>query len=181
MVGSIFKIQSVVEPESDGMWTIKLLLCSENDTELKELASYLQTDMLKYNPDLTSLGNMLREMCEYEKATKCFQRHLNQLDDKNSSEAACCYTSLGDVARAIGDYDLSITYHKKALEIHSHIPNSDQLISIAYNKLGAAFRQKKQYEEALEVYQKSLEIEQSTLNRNPESEGIATTYYNMGI
>ncbi|CAF3516994.1 unnamed protein product [Rotaria sp. Silwood2] len=181
MVGSIFKIQSVVEPESDGMWTIKLSLCSENDHELKELVSYLQMDMLKYNPDLISLGNMLREMCEYEKATKFFQRQLNHLDDKNSSEAACCYTSLGDVARAIGDYDLSITYHKKALEIHSYVPNNDQLISIAYNKLGAAFRQKKQYEEALEVYQKCLKIEQRKLNENLESDGIATTYYNMGI
>jgi tetratricopeptide (TPR) repeat protein len=181
MVGSIFKIQSIVEPKSDRMWTIKLSLCSENDHELKELASYLQMEMLKYNPSMISLGNMLREMCEYKEATKCFQRQLNQLQDENSSEAACCYTSLGDVARAIGNYDLSITYHKKALEIHSNVPNDDQPISFAYNKLGAAFRQKKQYEEALEVYQKCLQIEQSKLDGNPEGEEIATTYYNMGI
>ncbi|CAF0854652.1 unnamed protein product [Adineta steineri] len=181
MVGSIFKIQRVIEPELDGIWTIKSSLCSENDHELKELVSYVQKEMLKYNSNLISLGNMLREICEYEKATKCFQRHLCQLDDENSSEAALCYTGLGDITRAIGDYDLSVTYHKKALEIHSYISNNDQPISIAYNKLGAALRQKKQYEEALKVYQECLQIEQRKLNGNPESEEIATTYYNMGI
>ena len=181
MIGSIFKIQNVVEPESDDMWTIKLSLCSANDHELEELASYVQKEMLKYNPDLISLGNMLREMSEYETARKCFQRQLNQLGDEVSSEVAFCYTGLGDIARAIGDYDLSVTYHKKALEIHSCLPNDDQPISTAYNKLATALRQQKQYKEALEIYQKCLEIEQKRPDGNPESEEIATTYYNMGI
>ncbi|UJR29707.1 hypothetical protein I4U23_017256 [Adineta vaga] len=181
MIGSIFKIENIFQSEFDCISIIKLSLCSENDHELKELSSYIQMEIFESNPNLISLGNMLREMCEYSEARKCFQRHLNQLEDIQSSEIALCYTGLGDIARIKGDNDLSIIYHKKALEIHSLLSNNNQRISIAYNKLAAAFRQKKQYEEALQVYQKCLQIEMEKTNGNLESEEIATTYYNMGI
>lgn len=178
MIGTIFRIDNIIESDLNDISIIRLSLCNENEHGLEKLASYIRMEMSKNNADLFFLGNILREMCEYETATICFDQHLNMLENKFTFEAACCYTGLGDIARAKGDYDLSIIHHRNAIEIYSNNEsNNEQILSIAYNKLGAAFRQKKQYDQALVVYQKALHIQE----KYPESEEVATTYYNMGI
>jgi len=180
MIGTIFRIDNIIESDLNDISIIRLSLCNENEHGLEKLASYIRMEMSKNNADadLFFLGNILREMCEYETATICFDQHLNMLENKFTFEAAYCYTGLGDIARAKGDYDLSIIHHRNAIEIYSNNEsNNEQILSIAYNKLGAAFRQKKQYDQALVVYQKALKIQE----KYPESEEVATTYYNMGI
>ena len=180
MIGTIFRIDNIIESDLNDISIIRLSLCNENEHGLEKLASYIRMEMSKNNADadLFFLGNILREMCEYETATICFDQHLNMLENKFTFEAAYCYTGLSDIARAKGDYDLSIIHHRNAIEIYSNNEsNNEQILSIAYNKLGAAFRQKKQYDQALVVYQKALKIQE----KYPESEEVATTYYNMGI
>jgi len=92
MIGTIFRIDNIIESDLNDISIIRLSLCNENEHGLEELASYIRMEMSKNNANLFFLGNILREMCEYETAIICFDQHLNMLENKFTFEAACCYT-----------------------------------------------------------------------------------------
>ncbi|CAF0951271.1 unnamed protein product [Didymodactylos carnosus] len=175
MLGSIFKIHSITE--TDNIWTVKLLLSSENDHQLNELSNYLK-NKIEDEPVFLSLGNILSDMNEWQKASKYYQYQLQQLNDKNSYSAGRCYRGLGNIAYETGNYDLGIIYDEKALKIFLSLSNVDKAISICYNNLGLGFQHKKDYEKALEYYNKCLEIDKRICG--PESIEVAISYNNIG-
>jgi tetratricopeptide (TPR) repeat protein len=177
MLGSIFKIESVVN-SNDTQTIIKLKLCNENDHHLKELSSYLKHN-LSCGPTLVSLGNLLENMGEYEKAARCYRRQLDKPDKKNSYVTGCCYTGLGVIENIRGNYNSAIRYHIKALNINLRIPNNNENIVDNYNNLASAFKCRKNYKIALGYYNKCLKI-QERMYKN-ESLKVAKTYVNIGI
>ncbi|CAF3605598.1 unnamed protein product [Rotaria socialis] len=185
MIGSVFKIEKVTKVADDrgtGSWTINLLLCSSKEHQLEQLVSYLNDKITKYKPKFIAIAHLLTDMGEYRQAEKYYQRQLDELgniDEKNAKTIASCYTGLGTAAHYLGDYNLAISYHEKALNIHLMIPNSHEELSICYNWFANAFADKKEYEKALDYYNKSLKINEMVFGL--ESVDVAMIYYNIGI
>ncbi|UJR38735.1 hypothetical protein I4U23_031400 [Adineta vaga] len=175
MLGIIFKIEEVVFEQST---TVKLSLADENASDLKELSSYLRTEMQKFTPTLTSLGVLLCQMGEYEKSEKCYQHRVDQLKNKNSMEISGCYRGLGNVAHERGDYDLAIHYHQMALKVDLNQPENDQRIASNYHNLAIAYVEKNDFENASEYNEKCLKIEKKIYGS--DSIRVASTYLNMG-
>ena len=55
MLGSTFKVQNVTYNQDYKLWTIKLVLCGENDYEFKDLFLSMKNS-INEQPSITSLG-----------------------------------------------------------------------------------------------------------------------------
>ncbi|CAF4115310.1 unnamed protein product [Rotaria sp. Silwood2] len=179
MLGSIFKIQSV--KKQDDVSIINLRLESEYDAELKLLSDYMKQN-LDETPSLVTLGDLLLRMAEYDKALRCYERVLKELNDqdKNTVQAARCFTGngIGRAANFVKKYDLSIKYHKKALMIDLSVPNNDYNVAGTYNNLANAYKDRRDHETALKYFYKSLEINKKI--NGDDSLEAARLYFNIG-
>ncbi|CAF3732894.1 unnamed protein product [Rotaria sp. Silwood1] len=179
MLGSIFKIQSITK--QDDVSIINIRLESEYDAELKQLSDYMKHN-LDETPSLVTLADLLLRMAEYDKALKCYERVLKELDDKdkNTVQAARCFTgnSIGRVANFVKKYDLSIEYHEKALMIDLSLPNNDYNVAETYNNLANAYKDRRDHQIALKYFYKSLEINKK-INSDDNLE-VARLYFNIG-
>ncbi len=96
------------------------------------------------------------------------------LEDKVNS--AACYSNIGIVYRAFGEYRKAIQYHEKTLEIALEV-NSREGEMKAYGNLGNAYLSLSDYEAAERCHQKHLEI--AIEEKDQKSKGDA--YGNLGI
>ncbi|UJR17650.1 hypothetical protein I4U23_004546 [Adineta vaga] len=76
MLGSVFKLQDMDYDEDDKLWIVKLVLCGENDNELKDVLISMKNDIIE-RPSLTSVGLVLKKMGDIDRAAKCFQQHMD--------------------------------------------------------------------------------------------------------
>ncbi|CAF0787165.1 unnamed protein product [Didymodactylos carnosus] len=72
-IGTISRIESVGKPTGSGIWSVKLLLTSEGDEQLKVLSERIREET-DASSDLNKLGQLLRQMGEYAKAERYFRR-----------------------------------------------------------------------------------------------------------
>jgi tetratricopeptide (TPR) repeat protein len=68
------------------------------------------------NTDLRILGKFLWKMGKLDLAETYFKRLLNEI---SSDDSLLCdlYEDLGELTSQIGDFDMSIEWHKKALQL----------------------------------------------------------------
>ncbi|CAF3844841.1 unnamed protein product [Rotaria sordida] len=177
MLGSIFKIQSVTKQNDISIINIRLE--NEYDPELKQLSDYMKHN-LDETPSFVTLGDLLLRMAEYDKALRCYERVLKELDgkDQNTIQAAQCFTGIGRAANFVKKYDLSIKYHKKALMINLSLPNNDYNIAGIYNNLANTYKDRRDHQIALKYFYKSLEINKK-INGDDTLE-VARLYFNIG-
>ena len=94
------------------------------------------------------------------------------------NEVERLYNTLGVIAYATGNYNLSISYYEKAISIIADYKSYDKTLLITYkNNLASAYRKLKRYEEALKAYQQllSYHTEEDKLRHN-----IGAVYLAMG-
>ncbi|CAF1335203.1 unnamed protein product, partial [Didymodactylos carnosus] len=154
MLGSMFRITDVIL--DDHVWNIKLVLCSEQDNQLKDVFMSMKQDI----PDETtilSLGNILCQMGDYDKAEQYLQRLLNSLSQDDPNIARCLH-NLGNVNIEKGQFNKALEYFRKVLQLElKRSSSSDQsLIASSYNWIGVIYEQLQDFDQALENYHKSL-------------------------
>ena len=87
-----------------------------------------------------------------------FEKLLKYYED--SKIKLYIYHNIGLIYSYKGEYDKSLMYYKKSLELANKYQKDEDVISRIYNSLGLIFDKKGRYKEALEVYNKAIQIQQ---------------------
>ncbi|XP_078345306.1 uncharacterized protein LOC144630816 [Oculina patagonica] len=86
----------------------------------------------------------------------------------------------GNALSLVCQYDLSMSYHKKALNIKKNIYGEEHAdVAVSYNNLGLVYRKLGQYNEAKEYQEKGLVIRKKIYGE--EHAAVATSYNNLGV
>jgi tetratricopeptide (TPR) repeat protein len=178
MVGSIFRFVHI-DRDIDGIWNIQLILCSNKDHQLQSILQYKKNELDIVDTDILSFGFLLEDMGNLNDAEKYYHHVLNQLP-KDHEDVIRCYHALGEITQKKGDYDSSLEWYNKSLEIDKQILKlDDPNIATSYNSIAVVYSKKGDYTLALESYKKALEIWKKTFNEDHLD--IAMCYNNIGI
>ncbi len=175
-------IEKVLEEPTENDWKVLL----ELDKKLNELAMYVVRKeylivLINYNSFQTKesiwLGLKALYFFDKENANNYFSK-LN-FNENILSNDADLISSIADFKYKFGEYDKTLEYYQKSLDIrlkifgfkHPDIANS-------YNKIGLVLDSKSEYDKSLECYHKSLEIRLEIFG--VEHRDVATTFNNIG-
>jgi tetratricopeptide (TPR) repeat protein len=169
-LGSIFRLITI-EQQSDGMWIIQLILCTDNDQQLKDIFKIYQNNIL-------SFGNFLIKMNQIDEAEKFFIRLLDELSD-DKQIIADCYYALGCIETEKQNDNNSLDWHKKSLDIKLKILKEDDIsLADSYNNIGQIYLKKSNYDQALSSYLRALKF---TMQANGENHlNVAVCYTIIG-
>ena len=177
-LGSIFHLKNIQQGKNE-IYTIHLTLCSDDDYHLKPIFDHIKHQYGENDINLLSFGNALRRMGKLDEAEICFQRLLND-STYDQDFTGRTYHHLGRIAETKGDYDTSLDYLHKSLEIKLKIMKSnDPSIAQSYNSIGIVYQEKGDHEKALEAFNKALTIWRKTYGKNHPN--VAGCYNNMGV
>ncbi|CAF1053656.1 unnamed protein product [Adineta ricciae] len=181
MTGCIFRLNKIWPDDNKNMWVIEMQLCDDNEHDLKTLFDHMKEDHADGDDetDFRTFGRILRRMGKFELAEKMLQRHLNELPP-NDPLLRRVYWSLGMVTRDKGDYDASLKWFEKSLEIYMKTKSSDYVtIGNLYNCIGESHRRKNDNEKALEYFKKAIALfEEAHAEDHPD---MAHIYNNIGL
>ncbi|UJR32366.1 hypothetical protein I4U23_019828 [Adineta vaga] len=157
MVGSIFRLDHI-SCDSEGIWNIRMVLCADNDHHLQTLFQHMKNEFDHVQTNTLILGHLLRKMGKLDDAEKYYRLSL-EIFSYHDSNSALCYHALGLVADDKGDYQSSLIWYKKSLDIFLRILESnDPNLALLYNSIAIIHQQKREYNLALESYEKALTI-----------------------
>ncbi len=107
------------------------------------------------------LGNVLKDMGQYERALQCYEKVL-KLVESNDKTIPRCYYSIGQVMQLQGQYEKSLLNFDKVLEFEADNPSEDQIIvGLTHNYMGIAYQYgalRRDYTAALAHYERALKI-----------------------
>ncbi len=177
MIGSIFRLVEI-QHESNGVWNIRMTLCSENEHQLQSLFQHMKNELDTEGINLLRFGHILRRMSKFNDAEKYYRRYLNQLPS-NHPHISNCYNALGKVTDAKGDYDSSLNWYNKSLEIDMKTLEPDHLnVAATHNSIAIVHSKKGDYTRALESYEKALMILQKA--HGEDHPRVAECFNNIG-
>lgn len=141
-------------------------------------ANYLEGQSFSLN----MLGETYRNLSIYEKAIEFHQEALSKaIETKNIDLQVVSLNMLGVVYRRLDVIRTALDYHKEALDLAESVkPITIELkhsIAISQNSMGNIYLALKQYDLALGLFNKSLEIEKELDNKL----GLAINYHNIGF
>ncbi|CAF4477491.1 unnamed protein product [Rotaria sp. Silwood2] len=182
MLGSMFCLNEICDDQSLGdatMSMIRMTLCSDDDNDLKQLYDHMKNEYHREETNLLSLGNVLRKMGKFDLAEKYYRRLLSELPS-NYPSFSRLYHNLGMVADDKGDYDTSLEWYQKSLEILVRTRPSDHVgIGITHNSIGIVHGNKGDRSRALESYNRAVSLfKQAHDDNHPD---MAMFYNNIGI
>ncbi|CAF4727320.1 unnamed protein product [Rotaria sp. Silwood1] len=178
MLGSIFRLKSVLRDEENHRWHIKMILCSDNDCDVQKIFHHMKEQYGSSNTRLVLFGNVLIDMAKFNEAEQYLERLLKQLPSTHKSVYKC-YHSLGKISFEKGDYDRSLKYLCECLNFLSNLKLNDSRIAYIYNSMGEVYHKKGEIQQALELFEKALEVFQQNFTENHESS--AWCYNNLGM
>ncbi|CAF3588064.1 unnamed protein product [Rotaria sp. Silwood1] len=122
MLGSIFKIKSVIYNKKEQMWIAHLVMCSEDDFELRDLLKQIKKET---KAGVTSVGFLLYRQGKFDKAKIFFLQLLhNKSLSLNNYDLVNCFRGLGSTERGLKDYDAALLYHRMELWFVKKLNNS---------------------------------------------------------
>jgi tetratricopeptide (TPR) repeat protein len=135
MLGSIFRLETI-NRNNDDVWIIRMTLCSDDENDLKQVLMYMKQQIGNGDTNLQTLGKILWDMGKFELAEKYFVRLLKELPP-NDPSLSSLYEDLGKVSAHAGNYDMSIQWHQKSLELkNKHQPVVNPTVTKAKNSTG---------------------------------------------
>ncbi|CAM2698125.1 unnamed protein product [Rotaria socialis] len=182
MLGSIFRLNEICHDASSANGTISIIrmtLCGEDDNDLKQLYDHMKNEDNQEETDLLSLADVVYKMAKFDLAEKYYRRWLNELPPNDRTRGAL-YQRLGMVANAKGDYNTSLDWYQKSLEMNMKNHPSDYVtIGITHNSIGEAHRKKRDHYRALESYDRAVSLFKQAYNGNHSY--MAMFYNNIGL
>ena len=160
MLGSIFRLDSIVFEPKGKIWIIGMTLCSDNEHQAKDVYERMRNELCarKETPNLIHLGNVLYDMGQFAMAEKYFRRLLNNLPDQHPDKANCIH-KLGLAVNAQGDHHQGLELLQEALEIRLQtLSSGDELIGNSYNSIGLLYEMTSDFDQALTYLNKAEDI-----------------------
>ncbi|MBX7173469.1 MAG: protein kinase [Pyrinomonadaceae bacterium] len=151
-----------------------------NDTSLQfELAvAYSKVANIQGSPGASNLGDTAGAVASYQKAIEILEK-LVQIEPKNrefQKALALNYKSTAFIYENMGDSDLNFSSNQSALNLFQNLVVSDETdfdskleLADCFKSLGDLIASKGNLAEALQNYQKKLEISESVLRSQPEN------------
>jgi len=171
MPGTIFRIVKIYHDEKK-VSIIQMTLCTNNEQEFKSIHDLEQFDLL-------SFGHMLIDMRKFNEAEIYFGHLLHDLPF-NHSDIPICYDALGNILLEKGQYNSSLKWYKKSLEIKMRtLDRNDPSIASIHNNIALLHLKKNDYEHALESYNMALAVFQRKFGENDPH--IAECFNNMAM
>ncbi len=130
---------------------------------------------------LISLGDLLQQTAEYEKAKKLYEKALEicrELLGEEHLGAAVVYNNLALLYEKKGEYEKAEEVCKKSLSIREKLLGEDHPDTArSYHNLAVLYEEKGEYDKAEELYKKSLSILEKLLGE--EHPNTANSYHNL--
>ncbi|CAF1261651.1 unnamed protein product [Didymodactylos carnosus] len=165
-LGSVFRLENVMFDEREAVWCVRLTLCNEDDQDMKDMYAYQKKSVGggDEQASLLSLGRILFDMGQLEKAKQYYARVLDELSD-NDIKVAECHQRLGEVSAEQGEYDVALDHLNEAVKLYKKFQHAHDTLDIAncYYWIGEVHFQKEEYETALSYFNKDLAIKQAKL------------------
>ncbi len=173
MMGSIFRLENLSYDKSG----IIIISMSKYNQPIFE---HLKTE---YAPNskktILSLGLMLNKFNRFDDAEQCYHHLIEHLPDKHQTISKC-YHALGNLASNRNDYNASLEWHEKSIEIKKKtLSETDPSVACSYNSIGAVYHKIGDYERALDLYKQALGIWGNVYDENHLY--VAMCYNNMGL
>ncbi|CAF0793736.1 unnamed protein product [Rotaria sordida] len=90
---------------------------------------------------------------------------------------AIIYSNIGDIHRLMGDYERTLSFHRKVLNIREKVRCNPLECATTYTNLDETYREMKDYSTALTYFEKGLEIREKNLPKNHPD--VAVIYHNI--
>ncbi|CAF2726265.1 unnamed protein product [Rotaria sp. Silwood2] len=174
MIGTLFRIETVIKNENDRVWVARLSLASEDDFHLREIYSHMK-QKIGENTTLDSLGKLLLRMGENEKARKCYERMINEI----LLTLADARLGLGWAHLRCNNCDESLEQFEEVLQIREYVLGEDHSsVGETYSFLGEVHLENENYEKTVIDLNKAIKIQEKTFPSN--SLDLAATYDSIG-
>ncbi|CAF1048341.1 unnamed protein product [Didymodactylos carnosus] len=184
-VGSIFQIKSV-ELYTNDLWYISLKSCDEKNIQCKELVDYWKILDIK-NPHLANmctLGDIMMNMGDYEKAKICFKMHMTQTitNDQTGRRSIIVFYHPETQKALIGmataclcqdDYVNALVNYAHALKIQLLSAGDVLAIIKLYDQIGYVYQLSGDYHSASYYYLQVLEKVNETYSTDQIEHAIA--------
>ncbi len=124
MIGSIFRLKSI-NCNDDHVWIIEMNLCSDNEFDLKQVLSHMKQKIGNGETNLQTLGKILWDMGKFDLAEKYLKRLINEYP-LDGHLLASLYEDLGKIASQKHDYDMSMQWYRKSLQVKKPVISSSK-------------------------------------------------------
>ena len=175
---SVFRIDQVTENQNEGRWHVKLTLTCDDDEQLRILTDCLRTETVGHT-GWHRLGQLMIRMGKWAKADEVYRTLLASAPPTNAVDLALFNNQLGYIWMDCGDYEKSLAFYHKSLEITQENFPADYLdMAKSYNSIGSVEQAKGNHLQALLFFQKALQVHQMSpisINRD-----LATIHNNIG-
>ncbi|CAF4684438.1 unnamed protein product [Rotaria socialis] len=185
MLGSNFRLNQVSHDQSSSLSAdatmsiiIRMTLCSDHDNDLKQLYDHMKNEYNREETNLLSLGDVMLDMGKFDLAGKYYRQWLSELPSNDPSIYAL-YQRLGMIANAEGEYDASLEWYQKSLEMRMQTRPSDHVnIGNTHNSIGTVHQTKGDRGRALESYNQAVSLFKQAHDENHPK--MASFYNNIG-
>jgi tetratricopeptide (TPR) repeat protein len=181
MIGCVFRLIDVRRSDDGEMWIVRMRLCGDDEHDMKKLFDHMKKDYGGGNDevDILAFGRVLRRMGKYELAEKFYRRLLHDVPSNDPSLSDLFY-SLGVVTMDTGDYDSSLQWFHKSLDIIMRKNPSDYVnISSRYCCIGLLHWKRNDYNKALEWYKTGIQLFEQ--QNNSDHLSVAYFYNNIAL
>ncbi|XP_072013622.1 tonsoku-like protein [Amphiura filiformis] len=86
------------------------------------------------------------------------QRQLQELPDDAETETVSLFEALGDLCCKVSSFTKAVEYYKKQLKCALSLKKPSKELIVIYVSLAATYADNKQYEKAIQMYRKELEL-----------------------
>ena len=137
---------------------IHAISISKNDSVKIVLITSLYSSEINNNPEyVIDIGLKLLKQAEA---------------DRNILEESSAYTILGQGYRLLGNNVRGLTYHQKAIALAEKI-NNPSLLAIAENQMANVYKERNEFDKAIQLYKLSVAHATQANNERVESWGFA--------
>ncbi|CAF0766388.1 unnamed protein product [Adineta steineri] len=176
MLGSIFQLNNIYLNDNN-IWIIEMTLSSKTNQYLKSIFDNFQNDDDEIN--LLAFGYILQKLNKSNDTEKYYYRLFNELSEDDERINYCCL-NLGNIAFIKKDYDASLEWLLKSLDISLRtLQSNDMFLALIYNSMGHVYSAKHMLKSAVESYYSAISIWKQSTDENYLK--IAECMNNIGI
>ncbi|CAF0938512.1 unnamed protein product [Adineta steineri] len=127
MLGSIFRLNSIIRDDENQIWIIQMCLCSDDEHNLKQILMDMKNEIGYGETNLCILGKVVRRMGHLDLAKKYYYRCLDELS-QNDPLLLTVYKDLAKIASHEKDYEEHLRLRHILAEIKEKIQLNDNEI-----------------------------------------------------
>ena len=152
-IGSIFRLDDIGLGEN-GMKFIKITLCPKNHEELQPIFNYIENTYGNASVSPLPFGLALRKSNKFDEA-EAYYEHLIKILPSKHPDVLECGRALHEI---VGERHSFEVVQETFLTVEKKLKENNFLSAYEYCKRANDFRQKRQFQRAIEYYKKALEI-----------------------